>query len=77
MSIRITITAPDAEQASEFKERFFKDLYNHSGNKVTFEVPEGDDKIAEIEAAAKEAGFEVASEKYEEPIEDAEPVDFW
>jgi len=78
MSIRIIAEAPDAETATEVKERFFKKLYEHSGTKVTFEVP--DDARAEadeVQAFAEGKGCTVTQETFEDPLQDAEPVDFW
>ena len=78
MSLRITIQAPDAEIAEQVKERFFKDLYEHGGTKVIFEVPDhASEKAQSIAAAAKEAGCEAAIAPHKDELDDAEPVSFW
>ena len=78
MSLRIHCTAPDGDTATEVKETFFKKLLEHKGDKVSFELPEDATAEAdEIEAFAKDKGCTVEREVYEDPIEDAEPVDFW
>ncbi len=78
MSLRITAEAPDAELATEVKEKFFKALYEHAGNKVTFEVPDADTETADaIKAFAEEKGCTVTSETFDDPLDDAEPVSFW
>lgn len=78
-SLRITVTAEDADLAGEFKEKFFKALYEHSGSKVIFEVPESDKEGAEaIKAAAIGAGHEAEISTYEDPLDSADAsVDFW
>lgn len=79
MSLRITVTATDADAAVEIKEKFFKALYEHAGTKVTFEVPDSDMAGAEeIKKAAEDAGHEAAIETYEDPLESSDnAVDFW
>lgn len=77
-TIRITVNAPDDDTATQIKEKFFKKLFNHTGQKVIFEVPEdADEEAKEIEAAAEEAGCEAERELHKDELEDAEPVDFW
>ncbi len=76
---RVHVTASDAEAAESFKDKFYKKLYQSGGTKLSFEVPGTDEAAAdEIVAAAKEAGFEVEKESFEDPLESAEGgVDFW
>jgi hypothetical protein len=78
-TLRITVTAENADLAGEFKEKFYKALYEHSGSKVTFEVPEADtERAEEIKAAAVEAGHEAEISTYEDPLDSADAsVDFW
>lgn len=77
-SLRVTVTAPDADVATEVKEAFFKQLYEHSGTNVVFELPghaTGDaDKIV---AYAQDKGCEASVEEHTDELSDAEPVDFW
>lgn len=78
MSLRITVEAPDADVATEVKEQFFKDLYEHSGAKVVFEVPsDAQEKIDAITAFAEGKDCKVSSEEPEDGLDDAEPVSFW
>lgn len=76
---RVTVTCTDAETAEAFKDTHYKQLYQASGTSLTFEVPETDEAGADaIVAAAKEAGFEAAKERFEDPLESADTaVDFW
>ena len=77
-TLRITVNAPDAEVAEQVKERFFKQLYEHAGAKVVFELPvDGDEDAAKIIAAAEAAGCTAEKEIHKDELEDAEPVDFW
>lgn len=77
-TIRVTINAPNAETAEQVKEQFFKKLYEHAGTTVIFEVPaDAQDQADEIITHAKAKGCEGTSEPHEDPLEDAEPVDFW
>jgi hypothetical protein len=77
-SLRVTVDAPDADIATEVKEKFYKQLFEHSGAKVIFEVPA--DAKADAEAIvtfAKEKGCEAKSEEHVDELDDAEPVSFW
>lgn len=77
-TIRITVNAPEVEQADEVKDQFFKKLFEHAGTKVVFEVPAGADAEAdEIIAFAKDKGCEASKETFEDPLDDAGSVDFW
>jgi hypothetical protein len=77
-TLRITVKAPDADTAARVKDQFFKQLYEHSGSKVVFELPVGADAEADaITTFAEEAGCTVDKEVHKDELEDAEPVDFW
>ncbi len=77
-TLRVTVDAEDADVATEVKEKFFKDLYEHAGTKVVFEVPaDAQDKVDAITAFAKDKGCEVSSEVPDDDLDDAEPVSFW
>ncbi len=77
-TLRVTVDAPDADVATEVKEQFFKQLYEHSGAKVIFELPAGDNEGADkIIAFAKDKGCEASSEEHTDELDDAEPVSFW
>lgn len=77
-TLRVTVNAPDSDTAGEVKERFFKQLYEHAGTKVIFELPEDAGSDAEgIVAFAEEKGCTAEIEKHEDELGDAEPVDFW
>lgn len=77
-TLRVTVDAPDADTATEVKEQFFKQLYEHSGAKVIFELPVDAAADAEgIIAFAKEKGCEASSEEHTDELDDAEPVSFW
>ena len=78
MNIRVTVKAADADVAIEVKEKFFKKLYEHSGAKVVFEVPDGADAdIQEITDFAEGKDCTVTTEHFDDPLDDAEPVSFW
>jgi len=75
---RITVKCNEADAAQAFKDRFFKQLYEERGPTLVFEVPRDDEAAADrIVAAAEEAGFTAEKESFSDPLEDAEPVDFW
>lgn len=77
-TLRVTVDAPDADLATEVKEKFFKALYEHAGTKVIFEFPaDAQDKADEVIAFAKDKGCEAASEEHTDSLDDAEPVSFW
>jgi len=80
-SWRVTVTAPDAAKAKEFKEakENFKAAINDAGPKVTFEFSESNEKGAdELAARAKALGYEATKERYEDPLDSAgATADFW
>lgn len=77
-SLRVTVNAPDVDVATEVKEQFFKQLFEHSGTKVIFELPLDATADADaIVAFAKDKGCEAASEEHKDALDDAEPVSFW
>ncbi len=77
-TLRVTINAPDAETATEVKEQYFKQLYEHAGTKVVFELPLGaDDEADAMIAFGKEKGCEGEKEVYDDPLDEAAGVDFW
>jgi hypothetical protein len=77
-SLRVTVTAPDTDTAEVVKEAFFKQLYDHGGNKVVFELPASGAADAEkISAFAREHGCETTTEEHTDELSDAAPVDFW
>lgn len=77
-TLRTTVKAPDSETAEAVKDRFFKKLFEHAGDQVTFEVPlDAEDEAKAIEAFASEKGCEASTETHEDPLDEAEPVDFW
>lgn len=77
-TLRVTVNAPDNDAANEVKEQFFKQLYEHAGTKVIFELPADAASDAEgIVAFAKEKGCEAGVEEHQDELGDAEPVDFW
>ncbi len=77
-TLRVTVDAEDADVATEVKEKFFKDLYEHAGTRVVFELPaDAQEKADEIIAFAEEKGCKASSEEHSDELDDAEPVSFW
>lgn len=77
-SWRITVEAPDKDAATAFKDRFFKQLLEERGSTLVFELPEDQEPAAdELKKAAETEGLKAEKEAYSDPLEDAEPVDFW
>lgn len=78
MALRVTVNAETVEVATEVKEQFFKDLYEHNGTKVIFEVPsDAQEKADAIVAFAEDKGCKAEAEEHTDAIDDAEPVSFW
>ncbi len=75
-SWRITVKGDDSDKLEAFKEAHYKKLYQGSGDQIIFEVPTEEEADAVIEAAKAE-GLEASKEAYEDPLGDAEAVDFW
>lgn len=77
-SWRITVKGGSAEEREAFKEEHFKQLFQATGDSVTFELPENDEAGADALAKeAEEKGLTAEKEKFEDPLEDAGSVDFW
>lgn len=77
-ALRVTVSAPDADTADTVKEAFFKQLYEHSGTKVVFELPpDAEAEAKKIEAFAKDKGCTSKTEEHTDELSDAAPVDFW
>lgn len=77
-TLRITVNAPDNDTAEAVKDAFFKKLFRHAGQEVVFEVPkDAEDEAKAIEDFAADKGCETSTEEHEDPLDEAEPVDFW
>ncbi len=75
---RVTIKGKESEDREAFKELHFKQLYNSSGDSVTFELPANDEAAADaLVKEAEAAGFTAEKEAAEDPLGDAGSVDFW
>lgn len=77
-SWRVTVKCKDPEKATTFKERFFKQIYEERGPTLVFETPLSDEALADkIVAAAEAEGHTAQKAKFEDPLDEAQPVDFW
>lgn len=77
-SWRITVKCQDSEKANTFKDRFFKQIYEERGPTLVFETPLSDEALADqIVKAAEADGFSAEKAKFEDPLDEAQPVDFW
>lgn len=75
---RVTVKGGDASDREAFKEAHFKQLYQALGESLTFELPEQDEEGADaLVAEAEKKGLTADKERFEDPLEQAESVDFW
>lgn len=74
---RITVKG-EASELEAFKEAHFKKLYQATGDSLIFELPEQDEEGADaLVTQAEKEGLVADKERYEDPLEQAEGVDFW